>query len=388
MAGRDGMGVVNVRELLRKDYVPALSTFAAGVLLDVVGLTDVWDIPHADAPESWHLAPLAAGCLAMLAARRHPMLALGAGTCAFAVDLVLGGSIAFILVIFDLLFSVGRFASPRARAAVTTAVFVLVGTVSVVGGLAAGGMRFVVFLFLQLTSVLFVPLWWAANIRQQQQIGALDAERIAGEAVVAERAAMARDLHDVIAAHLATTAMHSGAALAMPPETGRDRAALQAVRTSSLAALEEMRSMILLLRADASATGRDAVLPGGLDRLPDLVAAATAGGLRVDVRTGDVPDVPVVVAHTVYGIVRESLTNAGKHAPGCEVDLDVRRDGGRVTVTVTNTLTRAGLDHQALSAGTGLWSIRERAALLGGSLTAGPSGDRWRVQASLPLAAA
>jgi signal transduction histidine kinase len=377
---------VNVRELGRKVYMPAVGTFAAGVLLDVVGLTDVWSIPHLDAPEIWHLAPLAAGCLAMLGSRRRPMVALAAGTCAFAVDLVLGGSIAFILVMFDLLFSVGRFASPRARAAVTTAVFVLVGTASVVGGLAVGQVRIGVFICLQLVSVLFVPLWWGANIRQQQQIGALDAERIAREAVVAERASMARDLHDVIAAHLATTAMHSGAALAMPPDTARDRTVLQAVRTSSVAALEEMRSMILLLRADAS--DRDPVLPGGLDRLPDLVAAATAGGLHVDVRTGDVPGIPVVVAHTVYGIVREALTNAGKHAPGSDVDLDVRRTGGRVTVTVTNTLTRASLDHRALSAGTGLWSIRERAALLGGELTAGRDGDRWRVHASLPLAAA
>ncbi|MEV4276574.1 sensor histidine kinase [Actinoplanes xinjiangensis] len=377
---------MNVRELLRKVYMPAVGTFAAGVLLDVVGLTDVWSIPHLDVPESWHLVTLSVGCLTMLGSRRRPMAALAAGTCAFAVDLVIGGSIAFILVMFDLLFAVGRFASPRARAAVTAAVFVLVGTATVVGGLATGRVQIGVFICLQLVSVLFVPLWWAANLRQQQQIGALDAERIAGEAVVAERAAMARDLHDVIAAHLATTAMHSGAALAMPPDTDRDRTALRAVRTSSLAALEEMRSMILLLRADAG--DRDPVLPGGLDRLPDLVAAATAGGLRVGVRTADVPGIPVVVAHTVYGIVREALTNAGKHAPGSEVDLDVRRAGGRVTVTVTNTLTTASLDHRSLSAGTGLWSIRERAALLGGELTAGRDGDRWRVHASLPLAAA
>ncbi|GIE82211.1 two-component sensor histidine kinase [Actinoplanes philippinensis] len=376
---------MDVRELWRKVYVPAVGTFAAGVLLDVVGLTDVWSIPHADAPESWHLAPLAAGCLAMLGSRRRPMAALAAGTGAFAVDLVLGGSIAFILVMFDLLFSVGRFASPRARAAVTTAVFVLVGTASVVGGLAAGQVRIGVFICLQLTSVLFVPLWWAANIRQQQQIGALDAERIAREAVVAERAAMARDLHDVIAAHLATTAMHSGAALAAPPETGRDRAALQAVRTSSLEALEEMRSMILLLRADAAPADRSPVLPGGLDRLPDLVSAATAAGLHVEVSAGGVPAVPVVVAHTVYGIVREALTNAGKHAPGSDVTLDVRQAGARITVTVTNTLTTTDLDHPALSAGTGLWSIRERAALLGGDLTATRDGNRWRVHASLPL---
>ncbi|MEU8661667.1 hypothetical protein, partial [Actinoplanes philippinensis] len=51
---------MDVRELWRKVYVPAVGTFAGGVLLDVVGLTDVWSIPHADAPESWHLASLAA----------------------------------------------------------------------------------------------------------------------------------------------------------------------------------------------------------------------------------------------------------------------------------------------------------------------------------------
>ncbi|MEU8664701.1 sensor histidine kinase, partial [Actinoplanes philippinensis] len=180
-------------------------------------------------------------------------------------------------------------------------------------------------------------------------------------------------------------AMHSGAALAAPPETGRDRAALRAVRASSLEALEEMRSMILLLRADAAPADRSPVLPGGLDRLPDLVSAATAAGLHVEVSAGDVPAVPVVVAHTVYGIVREALTNAGKHAPGADVTLDVRHAGNRITVTVTNTLTTTDLDHPALSAGTGLWSIRERAALLGGDLTATRDGNRWRVHASLPL---
>ncbi|GAA4935561.1 sensor histidine kinase [Actinoplanes utahensis] len=380
---------MNVRERWRgssrlRDTVNAAATFAGGAALDLIGLTGVWNVSR-DAgtgpPAWWHLLPLAPGCLAMLGKRRHPMLALGAGTIAFAADAVLGGSVAMILVIFDLLFSAGQFASARARAAVTTTVFVVIGTTSVVGGLALGEIRYAVFICLQLVSLLFVPLWWAANLRQQQQLGVLAAERTAREAVLAERAAMARDLHDVIAAHLATTAMHSGAALAAPPDTDRDRAALRAVRTSSLAALEEMRSMILLLRAPAEPS-----LPGGLDRLPELVETATANGLRVDVRTTDIPGVPAVVGHTVWSIVREALTNAGKHAPASDVTLTVQPSGDRVLVTVTNTLTGGnGLDHTALSAGTGLLSLRERAALLGGDLTARRDGDVWKVRASLPM---
>ncbi|GAA1648626.1 sensor histidine kinase [Actinoplanes couchii] len=371
---------------LVRDAANAAGILVGGAVLNAVGLTDVWSAlpvlpPFDRLADGWHTALLAVGCLLTLVKRRFPTAALGAGTVVFAADLLLGGSIAMILVMFDVIFAVGLYGSARARNAVTTVVFVLIGTAGVVGGLAAGEIRMAVFIAFQLTALLFVPLWWAANIRRQQQLGLLDAERSAREAVLAERATMARDLHDVIAAHLATTAMHSGAALAAPPDTHRDRAALRAVRTSSLAALEEMRSMILLLRA-----AEDPSLPGGLDRLPDLVAAATAAGLQVDVRVREVPGAPAVVEHTVYGIVREALTNAGKHAPGSHVTLDVRATGDRVLVTVTNTLTAAtALDHEVLSAGTGLWSIRERATLLGGELTAGPGAGLWKVEASLPL---
>ncbi|MBW6435598.1 hypothetical protein KZ829_17800 [Actinoplanes hulinensis] len=360
-----------------QDRVTAAATFAAGVLLNLVGLTGLWRIPTDFSP-AWHHLTLFAGCLVMLGKRRHPMLALGAGTVILGVDALLGGSVGVILVQFDLLFSAGLFASDRARKALTTAVFVITGTATVVGGLASGEFRVAVFICFQLVTLLHVPLWWAGNIRQQRRLGELAAR----EAVVAERAAMARDLHDVIAAHLTTTAMHSGAALARAPDTDRDRAALRAVRTSSLAALEEMRSMILLLRADDPAP-RDPALPGDLDRLPDLVAAA---GPRVETHIAALPQVPAVVAQTVYRIVGEALTNAGKHAPGSPVTLDVRPDGDRLTVTITNTLTSGnGVDHHALSAGTGLVSIRERATLLGGDLTAARDGDHWRVRATLPL---
>ncbi|WP_229070048.1 histidine kinase [Actinoplanes sp. DH11] len=371
-----------------KDVVTAAATFAAGLFCNLVGLTDIWGTPQLGAlrgaPMWWHTALLAAGCLVMVGKRRHPIVAVTAGAALTAADLAFGGSIGMVLVLFDLIFSVGLHASARARTAVTTTVFVLIGTISVVGGLAAGEIRIGAFLALQLTTLLFVPLWWAANIRQQRQIGLLDAERTAREAVLAERAAMARDLHDVIAAHLTTTAIHSGAALARPPDTDRDRATLGEVRTSSLAALEEMRSMIMVLRADDPALA-DPTLPGGLDRLPDLVTSA-AGDLRITTRLHEVPGISAAVSHAVHRIVREALTNAGKHAPGSDVHLEVQPLGDTVTVTVTNTLTRPPADdHAALSAGTGLISLRERSALLGGSLTAGPEGDHFRVRAELPL---
>ncbi|GIF16594.1 sensor histidine kinase [Actinoplanes teichomyceticus] len=371
-----------------QDAGTAAGTFLAGLAFNLIGLTDIWSLPQPRAvagwPAWWHTVPLAAGCLAMLGKRRHPVPALVAGTVAMVADLLLGGSVALVLVLFELLFSVGLFASGRARTAVGSAVFVAVGTISVVTGLAVGEFRMAVFMALQLTTLLCVPLWWAANIRQQRQLGRLDAERTAREAVVAERAAMARDLHDVIAAHLSTTAIHSGAALARPPDPERDRATLREVRTSSLAALEEMRSMIMLLRADDATP--DAALPGGLDRLPGLVAAATAGGLRVETRIREIPQVSAAVAHAVHRIVREALTNAAKHAPGSEVCLEVHPAGDAVQVTVTNAVTRAGaVDHHALSSGAGLISIRERATLLGGELTAGPDGGHFRVRATLPL---
>jgi signal transduction histidine kinase len=159
------------------------------------------------------------------------------------------------------------------------------------------------------------------------------------------------------------------------------------VRTSSLAALAEMRSMVLLLRA-----AEDPVMPGGLDRLPDLVATAETGGLTVQAHLAEIGEVPAVVAHTVYRIVREALTNAHRHAPAAHVRLDVSRAGDEVTVTVTNTLTRSDrdpkiLDPDVVGVGIGLSSMRDRAALLGGKVTAGLDGDLWRVRATLPLRA-
>jgi len=389
VAARDGIRARWRASPRFQDVATALGTFAVGVTLNLLGLTQSYpdSMVFGDAPSWMPTLLLGLGCVAMLFKRRHPIVALCAGVALTAIDAMLGGSVAMVLVLFDLLFSAGLYASARARTAVMTGVVVVVGTASVVTGLAIAGLRASVFVALQLTALFVIPLWWAANIRQQRELGRLNAERARHEAIDAERAAMARELHDVIASHLSTTAIHSAAALALPADPERDRAALRAVRQSSLAALEEMRSMITLLRAEAAGTSSAAAL--GLERLPDLVASARATGLDVTLEPPTPPQVPALAGQAGYRIVSEALANARKHSPGSRVVVTVALQD-QLEIAVSNTLTtRDPLGHKALSAGTGLAGMAERAALLGGTVTAGPTdgpkGGLWVVRATLPL---
>ena len=374
-----------------QDRVTAASTFAVGVALDLIGFVGVvrWPWLGERAVPSWaFLLPLAVGCLSLLVKRRRPVAVLGVVVAATLADVALGGSLAIVLVLFDAMFAVGLYGSPRARTGQATAVFVIIGTATVLTALATGNLRLTVGVGLQLIALLVLPLWWSANVRVQRELGELTAEQARREAVYAERTAMARELHDAVASHLSTTAIHAAAALAHPPDAERDRAALRAVRESSLAALQEMRAMITVLRGG----GDDTVVPAGLAQLPQAIEAARAGGLEVTTEVTPV-DLPSVVDQAAYRIVSEALTNARKHAPGARVWVEVRPVGDQLVLTVTNTLTAnplttapVGLDHRGVSAGTGLAGMRERASMVGGTLTAGQDGDLWRVHALLPLA--
>jgi signal transduction histidine kinase len=370
-----------------QDRVTAASNFAVGATLDLIGFTGVIEgLPGpgnrlGPAPAWAHVIPLAVGCLAMLVKRYRPLAALSVGLLVVLADLALGGSLAIVLVLFDLMFAVGLYGSARARTGLMTAVFVLIGTSTVLTALATRDLRISVAVALQGIALFVTPLWWSANVRVQRELGELAAEQTRREAVYAERTAVARELHDAVASHLSTAAIHSGAALARPPDPERDRAALRAVRESSLAALQEMRTMITVLRAG----GDDAVVPAGLAQLPAALEAARAAGLDVTAQVTPV-SVPSVVDQTAYRIVSEALTNVRKHAPGARVEVTVRPNDDHLVMTVTNTLTAppTGVDDRGVSAGTGLTSMSERAGMVGGRLTAGRDGDVWRVHAELP----
>lgn len=400
----------------------ALVYLAVGVLLLGAGVTSTpapLDGPGADA---LHAALLVVGCAALAAKRRHPLLVLLVAAAAFAGSAAVGGSVGLLLVLVDALYTAGLQLPPRARRGLVAAVGVVTLAAAVAVGLLGGGLRDAVQVLLLAAALLVTPLWWASDVRSRTELVASEARRAALEreqadlararaadvqriaeldraaAVREERAAMARDLHDVVASRLSAIAIHAEAALAGRPDADRDRAALTAVRAEALASLAEMRSMVLVLRgADGDPPARAAA---GLDRLDDLVAGARAEGLDVRVSAAAGGPVPAVVDQAAYRIAAEALRNAAAHGPaGGRVDVRVTRADGApgdapgevLVVEVDSALPTTGdpagpVARPALGSATGLLTMTERARSLGGDVTAGPDGDRWRVRAVLPLA--
>lgn len=403
-----------------KSAQSAIVIWLIGAVLLGFDLTNLWSptslLELGDRQRWWLLLPLTVGAAALLLKRRHPVGALAVGTLCFLVDMVVGGgTLGILLVIFDLLFTVGLYATARMRWLVT-ALFVLGAVVlATLVAVTLRELRMVFFIGMQFTALIVVPLWWAANLRQHRELAELaegraaaerdradlareharDQSRLADlarlEAVQHERAAMARDIHDVIASHLSSVAIHSGAALSRPADPEADRRALQVVREESLASLTEMRAMISLLSSPDGSTDADEV-PGGLDRLDRLVAGFRARGSEVTVRTDDLSDLPCEVDRAAYRIIHEALTNASKHAPGQPIRLAVGRTADAVEVAVDNPLAAdpdlAGgtAAEDSLHSGIGLVSMRERSTGLGGAFRAGPhETGTWQVRARLPI---
>jgi signal transduction histidine kinase len=233
--------------------------------------------------------------------------------------------------------------------------------------------------------------------REARMHEARDAEQRLQE----ERLRIARDLHDVVGHNLSVIALHSGVAV---EAVGRDdaaaRSALGHVREATSGTLHELRSTVRVLRgsavgsADGSAGGpagsspgaaaSDAPAPTGLAGVDALVRSARAAGLAVDVAL-DVPSglLDGAIDAAAYRIVQESMTNVLRHAAATHVTVGVQVTDGRLALRVSDDGRGAGGD---LVPGSGLSGMRERAALLGGSLTAGDApGGGFVVAADLPL---
>jgi signal transduction histidine kinase len=198
-------------------------------------------------------------------------------------------------------------------------------------------------------------------------------------AALAERARIARDLHDVLAHSVAALAMQLEAADALLTGGQVDRAHETVLRARDLArsGLEETRRAVSALRAD------DNPLPVALRDL----ASGHGASVTVD---GPPREVPPEVRDALYRAAQESFTNAHKHAPGTAVRVRLRFDPDEVTVTVTNEPACGGPTPLAhTGAGLGLIGMRERAAALGGTVEAGPveagpvEGD-WSVRVTIP----
>ncbi|ANY05055.1 sensor histidine kinase [Pseudonocardia sp. HH130630-07] len=206
----------------------------------------------------------------------------------------------------------------------------------------------------------------------------------------AERARLARELHDSVGHALTVTTLQAGAAaelLHSDPEFARR--ALAAIADTGRAALDDLDHVLGLLNDDEDrADGPDDTGGGGgpgpvrdLEHLGGLFDGARAAGLDLHAETDPAPGLPAVVSREAYRLVQESLTNALRHAGPGPVTLRLRRTPDGLDLTVVNTVARRG----RVRHGRGLTGARERVSLLGGSYTAGPDGDgRWVVRATVP----
>jgi signal transduction histidine kinase len=215
-------------------------------------------------------------------------------------------------------------------------------------------------------------------------------EELARLAVAAERLRIARELHDVVAHSMSVIAMHAGSGrLAASRDPAAARKALEVVEQSSRDALAEMRRLVTVLR-DADDVGPVLAPAPGLRDVHRLVAEVAAAGVTVDVRTeGDLEAVPDGVSLAAYRIVQEALTNVVRHVGPGRARLSVTVGDGRVVLAVTDDGDRPAATHVAKAGhGHGLVGMRERAALYGGDLTAGPGPDGgWQVAGWLPYPA-
>jgi signal transduction histidine kinase len=190
-----------------------------------------------------------------------------------------------------------------------------------------------------------------------------------------ERLHLAREVHDVVAHSLAMINVQAGVGAHIAdkrPDQAKE--ALLAIKEASRVALADLRATLGVVRA-----GDRSPVPD-LDRLPELVDAATAAGLRVDLR-GEPGELPTHVSFTAYRVLQESLTNAVRHARGADtVVVEFARPDSSLEVVVTDNGSAPGG-----SPGNGLRGMRERVEALGGTMSAGPGTTGFEVKAVLPV---
>jgi signal transduction histidine kinase len=247
-----------------------------------------------------------------------------------------------------------------------------------------------------IVSALALTIAWLAgdNLRVRQQRWEslkaraerleADREERARQAVIEERLRIARELHDVVAHSMSVIAVQAGVAnhvIDSRPDLARQ--ALATVETNTRAALVEMRRLLGVLRHAGEPSASLTPAPGLAD-VPGLVRQFADVGLAVDVTVTGAPDaVPDGVDLSAYRIVQEGLTNVLRHG-GPRATVVIGYEPGLVRIGVGDE----GSGRRAPSpAGHGLIGMRERVAVFGGTLSAGPRpGGGWDLRATLPYA--
>ncbi|HSP08789.1 MAG TPA: sensor histidine kinase [Candidatus Dormibacteraeota bacterium] len=359
-----------------------------GVLIDVLvaaclvvlGEAEVWLGPGAGS----HRLPYAlinpAMALSVAARRRYPsaagatagLLSLGAADLLGPPDLPTY-ALSWLLAMYGL----AVWSRPRPFVAAVAAIAAALVASALLGLAPAGFPQFV----LSWLVVLVLARFLVGDREQRLQHAERERDLAAREALLDERQRIARELHDVIAHEVSMIVIQAGAERrALGSENTATREVLLTIEKVGREALGEMRRMVGMLRAGASAEPQP-----GLRDLDALVGRVRESGLNVDISVGgERRDLPAGVELCAYRVIQEALTNALKHAGTAKVTvrLDYRPD--ELVLEVADD--GHGADLGSVEGGHGLVGMRERVALYRGRLTTGRrAGGGFQVLAQLPL---
>ncbi len=240
--------------------------------------------------------------------------------------------------------------------------------VNILGALLAGG--------------LFAALIAWSRRRQRGR------EEQARRVVIDERLRIARELHDVVAHHVSVMGVQAaGARRILDKRPDEAAAALEAIEATSRQAVVELQQLLGVLRATDDTTTTEG--RPGIGQLPALASASRDAGLPVELLVeGKPPDsLPATLDLSIYRIVQEALTNALKHGgPGTNAEVRVRFAQRSVELLISDDGGGAGGGSGSDGGGRGIVGMRERVALFGGELTAGPRPEGgFVVRALLPM---
>ena len=282
---------------------------------------------------------------------------------------------AILIPLCGIAFASGRFLRPVLGASLCAAILA--------AGIVLGGSESVVPMVLVTT----IPWLAGAAVRSRQRLldslrcrtEELESERdaLARLSVQRERARIARELHDIVAHHLAVIVVQAGAGRVAPGETGEASERFSRIRQSGEQALSEMERLVDLLQTERGGDG---------PHIDVLIDQAEAAGLKLSA-SGPPPELSLSAEaeSLAYRIVQEGLTNAMKHAPGSEVRLRIAANRDELEVELRNWGGQEPSSLAPTGSGLGLRGLRERLQAIGGRLDAAPEGNGWRLHAAIPL---
>jgi signal transduction histidine kinase len=368
---------------------PRQADLALAALLATFGLAELW-LVHVG-PKSIAVPATAVAGFALAFRRLAPLLTVAAVLGSIAAESLLGVSLqkpdAPLLIALVAVYTAGAYLS--LRDAVAGLALAIAGIGASYAGSSTNGHSDFAFPSVVVTAGWLVGRGMHGRVTQAAVIAErtqrLEQEAVAerAAAIAEERRRIARDLHDVIAHSVSVMVIQAGAAEDL---LDRDPAAvlepIRAVQETGRGALVEISRLLGLLREDGAELGL-APQPR-IDDLPELVAQTEAAGLPVDLRVeGTARSLPLGVDLSVYRITQEALTNVRRHSAGGRASVVLRYNEAAVELAVENDGVASTNGHRG---GHGLVGMRERVAVFGGSLEAGPLPDGgFRVVARLPL---